>query len=297
MMDILSLAFVTRKTLAALSIFLLLLTLPYSAFAECYVTWNCGSSRQCAQLYGAASGRNGPFQSCSGFVQRDMASRCSCESSGGGVALPSNDPATALGTALGNALADAIFAPPTPKTPEQIEQERQADLARQKAEAERQQKIREYEEAQARAKKEKEAQLDREAQDSLALLGASAKSNLSDEELLAQSKKNNEKKSENYNKAFHHATQCISRNAGTTCSSGTAEQTMACVRDYNAGYDAGAKKVEIEMNEAYDAGYGAGVRGALDNGAADPRAVEGCRVQWIEAYSRGHFAGKTKKLK
>lgn len=275
---------------------LFLLVVPRAAFAACYVTWNCGGSGGCAQLYGAASGRNGPFASCSSFVQRDQVSRCTCEASNGGLGLPTNDPAAALGAAIGNALVDAILAPAAPKTPEQLEQERQDELARQKAAQERAQKIKEYEEAQARAKQEKELQLDREAQDSLALLGASAKAkpSLSDEELLALNGKNDEKKSDGYQKAFNHAVQCISRNAGTTCSSGTAEETAKCVRDYNAGYDAGAKKVEMEMAEAYDAGYGAGSKGAIDNGAADPRAIGGCRVNWIEAYSRGHFAGKEK---
>jgi hypothetical protein len=205
--------------------------------------------------------------------------------------LPSsNDPATALGTALGNGLFEMLTAPAQPKTAEQIEQERQAELARQKAEEERQQKIKAYEEAQENARRKKEEQLDQEAQASLDLLGAGAKPKaaLSDEELLGQNK------SANYTTAFNHAVQCVSRNAGPTCSHGTAEQTIACVADYNAGYEAGAKKVALDMKAAYDAGYTAGSKGTADNGAADSRAVGGCRVQWIETYSRGHFAGKTK---
>ena len=190
--------------------------------------------------------------------------------------------------------------PPRQMTPEEIEQQRQAEIARQKAEQERQQKIREYQEAEERAKREREAQLDREAQDSFVLLnsGAKPKSALSDEDLIGQDKKNkDEKKSEGYQKGFDHADQCISRNAGSTCSAGSAEQTVACVADYNAGYNAAAKKIEIVMKEAYDTGEATGGKGELANGPADPRGVGGCRTQWIEAYNRGYFSGKEKHSK
>lgn len=82
-----------RRSWAAL---LLVAALPLSARADCWVTWNCGSSRQCAQVYGGrASGRNGPFPSCSGWQKRDLHSNCTCGGGGGG-SLPTVNSGTGL---------------------------------------------------------------------------------------------------------------------------------------------------------------------------------------------------------
>jgi hypothetical protein len=157
--------------------------------AGCYVTWNCGSSGQCAQLYGSSSGRRGPFASCSGYVQRDMVSSCSCSST---PSLPAGgDPAVQLGTQIGNQLGDLFIQSltPQPKTPEQLEAERQAEIERQRREAKRQAKIQKYLDEQALKKQQKEADLDREAKDSLSLLDHKpAAVTMSDAELLGSNK-------------------------------------------------------------------------------------------------------------
>jgi hypothetical protein len=79
-----------------------------------------------------------------------------------------------------------LTAPAEPKTPEQIEAERQAQIQREQREAERQAKIQKYLDDETIKTQQKDASLDREAQDSLSLLGhkASAPPTMSDEELL-----------------------------------------------------------------------------------------------------------------
>ena len=164
------------------------------AYADCYVTWNCGGSAQCAQLYGSYSGRRGPFASCASFVQRDSVSSCTCGAATGAPALPAGgDPATVIGNQLGNMLFDVMTAPAQPKTPEQIEAERQAEIQRQQYEAERQSKIQKYLNEEAEKKRQKDAALDKEAQDSLSLLDhkRTAPAVMSDEDLLASSKNAN----------------------------------------------------------------------------------------------------------
>ena len=187
-----------------------------------------------------------------------------------------------------------------PLTPYQIQQmqiqqqqEQQAEIARQKAEQERQQKIQEYLQEQQQAKKVKEAKLDSEAQDGMGLLGSSSAPALSDQQLIGQNPNNDvADKSDGYQKGYNHAVNCVSRSAGSSCSAGTAQQTISCVQQYNVGYDAGSTKVQIAMKEAYQSGEVAGRNGQLSNGAADPRASGGCRTEWIESYNRGYFSGK-----
>jgi len=159
--------------------------------ADCYVTWNCGSSAACASLYGSYSGQRGPFSSCSDFVRRDQVSSCSCSASA--PSLPAGgDPAVQLGTQLGNQLGDLFIQSltPQPKSPAQLEAERQAEIERQRREAERQAKIQKYLDDQAAQKKQKDADLDREAQDSLSLLDhkPAAVVTMSDDELLGTNK-------------------------------------------------------------------------------------------------------------
>ena len=160
------------------------------SFADCYLTWNCGGSSQCASLYGGSSGRRGPFASCDGFVKQDNVGSCSC-SAGGNMNLPTgSDPAVVLGTAAGNLLWQVITAPAQPKTPEQIEAERQAEILRQQREAERQAKIQKYLNDEASKLQQKNENLDNEAQDSLSLLDrkSSVPVAMSDAELLGSSK-------------------------------------------------------------------------------------------------------------
>ena len=188
-----------------------------------------------------------------------------------------------------------------PLTPYQIQQmqlrqqqEQQEELEEQRAEQARQQKIQAYLQAKQQAKQAKEEKLDNEAENGLNLLGSSsAATGMTDQQLLGQNSNNDAaNKTEGYQKGFDHAINCISRSAGSSCSAGTAQQTISCVHDYNAGYNAGSTKVQALMNEAYQTGESAGRAGQIDNGAADPRSSGGCRTGWIESYNRGYFAGK-----
>jgi hypothetical protein len=290
-MDFFTIFFKVARAQTIFPILVFSTLIPNIAFADCYVTWNCGGSSQCAQLYGGSSGRRGPFPSCAGYVQRDAVSSCSCGAGGGGaVALPpSGDPATAIGTALGNMLFDALTSPSQPKTPEQIEAERQAELAREQAERERQQKIQNYVDEEARKKREKDAALDKEAEDALLLASphvAAAAEPLSDSDLIS-------KKTAAFTKGFEDGSGCFSQNAGPRCSGVTADQQQACVTDYRNGYEEGDKQRKVSMDEAYHAGRTAGAGGGdLSSGVADPRAQGPCRTSWIDNYSRGFIEGK-----
>ncbi len=95
-------------------------------------------------------------------------------------------------------------------------------------------------------------------------------------------------KTEVYSKAFEHASQCISHNAGTACSGSTAEQQQNCVSDYNAGYELGAKQKEFVLKEAFQAGQGAAKRGESNNSFGDKRATGPCRLEWIDSYKQGY---------
>jgi hypothetical protein len=95
-----------------------------------------------------------------------------------------------------------------------------------------------------------------------------------------------------FSKGFEAASQCYSQNAGPACVGVGADQQQACVAGYRAGYEAGDRKRQQVMDEAYRAGSGAGAAGGLANGASDPRAQGPCRVPWIEAYNRGYFQSK-----
>jgi len=171
---------------SAVAFALLILLSANISFADCYVSWNCGGSSQCAQAYGGSSGQR-PVASCSGWVRQDAVSSCSCSASGGASIPTSADPSVVIGTQLGNMLYDVLTAPAQPKTPEQIEAERQAEIARQQREAERQAKIQTYLNGEAAKQQKKNADLDKEAQDSMSLLDPkpAASVAMSDQDLLA----------------------------------------------------------------------------------------------------------------
>ncbi len=187
-----------------------------------------------------------------------------------------------------------------PLTPYQIQQmqlrqqqEQQEALEEQKAEQERQQKIQAYLQAKQQAKQEKETKLDNEAENGLNLLGSSsAATGMTDQQLLDQNSNSaTTNKTEGYQKGFEHAMNCISRSAGSSCSSGTAQQTIACVHDYNAGYNAGSMKVQVLLSDAYQTGEAVGRTGQANNGAADSRAKGGCRTEWRIRQIKRFLAG------
>ncbi len=271
-------------------IYIAALSIPHKAFAWCD---NCGANGCCRCPTGQAQCL-GSYSSC------EEACGLTTPVVGGGSSLPGVQGAFIQGVMNGLINGVRNSQQQRPLSPYQIQQlqleqqqEQQAEIARLKAEQERQQKIQAYLQAKEQAKKLKEAKLDREAQDGMDLLGSSPAPTLSDQELIGQSPNNDVRdKSEGYQKGYNHAMNCISRSAGSSCSAGTAQQTILCVQQYNGGYDAGLAKVQLAMKEAYESGEQAGRKGQLSNGAADPRASGGCRTEWIESYNRGYFAGK-----
>lgn len=102
-------------------------------------------------------------------------------------------------------------------------------------------------------------------------------------------------KSQSYAKGFEHASQCYSQNSGPACVGVTADQMQGCVSDYRGGYDAGTKQRTQVMDEAFQAGRGAGSSGGIANAASDARATGSCRTEWINTYNRGFFQGKQAK--
>ena len=98
-----------------------------------------------------------------------------------------------------------------------------------------------------------------------------------------------------FTKGFEHASQCISQNAGTSCSGEAASEQQNCVADYRAGYDAGNRQKVLAMEEALQAGLKAGANGELANGGSDARANGPCRIEWIESDNKGFFQGKNRK--
>jgi hypothetical protein len=129
-----------------LAVVALVLT-PSVVFADCYVTWNCGVNAACTQAYQVASGRNGPFPSCSGFKQTDLVSRCDCSPSSPSSAIPVGptplqqvqmDVARQVGASVGKALADALMGNPQQDAANQAEALRAQQAAAQAAEQQRQ---------------------------------------------------------------------------------------------------------------------------------------------------------------
>jgi hypothetical protein len=134
------------KELIFVAIAAIILT-PSVVFADCYVTWNCGGSAQCAQVYGSASGRNGPFPSCSSFKQVDAVSSCSCSGGSSSSPIPAvssslqqmqMDVARQVGASLGKALADALMGNPQQDAARQAESIRAQQAAALQAEQQRQ---------------------------------------------------------------------------------------------------------------------------------------------------------------
>lgn len=105
----------------------------------------------------------------------------------------------------------------------------------------------------------------------------------------------NQTMSDSYSKGFEHASQCISENAGPSCSGRTAEQQETCIADYRAGYFSGNKQKQLTLQEAILVGYGAAMRGEKDGAFTDQRAQGPCRLEWIESYKRGYLKGGAEK--
>lgn len=167
---------------------------------------------------------------------------------------------------LGNA-----FLTPTPAAPQKTSVELEAD----RVAAEK--RATEY----ARIEQERQFKKDQRVAPIFALLDPIP-------QLPSQNSSDKPAKSDYYTKAYEHASQCISRNAGPTCAGVTAEQQSKCVADYNAGYEAGAKERELNLTEAYQAGVGAAVRGEKQNAFADERAKGPCRIEWLDSYDKGY---------
>jgi len=276
---------------------------PSSALADCYVTWNCGSAA-CAQVYGSASGRRGPFASCADFQQVDNVGHCSCDSgaSGGSAAAP----APALGGGgltpeqqmgmqigvlgaqmLGQGLHQALFG-----DPEQAARE-QAARAAQEAEQRRVE-----EEKQRRFEAEKGRVLDQMGGGSSAMsFKDDAAPEARDASAPALEAKPAPKpmdprfKSPAFSSGFDAASRCASRSGGAACGAVPGDQLDACMDDYRAGYDFGAKQEAARLELAAKKGETAGASGKRDDAASDPDSGGDCRIQWVEAYNRGYFQG------
>ncbi len=169
-------------------------------------------------------------------------------------------------------IGNALLSPGTPKSPQQIEAERAAAL-RAAIEAER-------------LEREREQRRDARAQPMFALLDP-----VPDEPPPEATPA----RSSFFTKGFEHASQCISQNAGTSCSVANAAEQTTCIEDYRAGYSAGSIQRKLAMEEAFQAGLVAGTNGMLANGNSDARSDGPCRIEWVESYNRGHFQGKNRK--
>ncbi len=270
-------------------VFISLLSISHLAFAWCD---NCGANGCCRCPTGQAQCL-GSFSSC-----EEACGLVGPTGTGGSSNVWSGAQGAFLQGFMNGLRNSQTQRPLTPYQIQQMQiqqqQQQQEEIEAQKAEQERQEKIQTYLQAQQRAKQEKAAKLDNEAESGLSLLGAtSASTGMTDQQLLGQSSNANDTNTtKGYQKGFDHAINCISRSAGSSCSAGTAQQTISCVHDYNAGYDLGSKKVQALISDAYQAGETAGRTGQVNNGAADSRASGGCRTEWIESYNRGYFAGK-----
>jgi hypothetical protein len=99
--------------------------------------------------------------------------------------------------------------------------------------------------------------------------------------------------SQAFSKGFDHASSCISQNSGAACAGST---SPTCIADYRAGYDAGSKKQKLMMQEAFQAGKSAGANGEPMSGGESKSAAGPCRVEWIQQYNKGHWAGRHPKV-
>jgi hypothetical protein len=183
----------------------------------------------------------------------------------------------ALGLASMGILGNALLAPSTPETPQQAaaraENERAWAVQRSKADEE------------ARIK-EAAYQMQQDSI-SMALLDLAAVE-------FQQAATRPREVSQAFDKGFEHASSCISQNSGAACGGSTSE---TCIADYRAGYDAGKKKYNFLMEEAFLEGKRAGEKGEALNGASSPNANGPCRIEWIQQYDRGHWAGQHPKAK
>lgn len=102
-------------------------------------------------------------------------------------------------------------------------------------------------------------------------------------------------KSDSYSKGFEHASQCISQNAGTACVGASADQQESCVNEYRTGFDSGSKQKKLALQEAFQAGQGAAIRGEKDSSFTDKRAQGPCRLEWIDSYKQGFMNNNGKK--
>ena len=76
--------------------------------SDCYVTWDCNGSAQCAQVYGASSGSRS-VDSCAGFIQRDQVSQCTCGGPAQAVARYRSPEAALVSLHLVGALAGGLL--------------------------------------------------------------------------------------------------------------------------------------------------------------------------------------------
>lgn len=96
--------------------------------------------------------------------------------------------------------------------------------------------------------------------------------------------------SQAFSRGFEHASSCISQNSAAACAG---SPSPTCLSDYKAGFDAGAKKFKLIMDEAFQEGKRAGANGELANGAASKNSEGPCRYEWIQQYNRGHWLGRS----
>ncbi len=182
----------------------------------------------------------------------------------------------AMGLMSMGILGNALLAPSTPETPQQAA----ARIENQRIYAEQQAKWTE----EAR-QKELAYQMEQDSK-SMALLDLAAGE--------FQPPSQPVEVSQAFTQGFEHAGGCISQNSGAACAGSKSD---TCISDYRAGYDAGKKKFNLLMEEAFQEGKRAGAKGDVQKGGASPNAVGPCRYEWIQQYDKGHWAGKHPKAK
>ncbi len=65
--------------------------------------------------------------------------------------------------------------------------------------------------------------------------------------------------------------------------------------EYQDGFASGDKQRELRMEAAYRIGVAAVYSDEGDDAFNHPDAQGPCRIQWTQAYNRGHFQGKTER--
>ena len=275
-----------------LRIALAFLVLFFLAIDSAWAGWysNCAA---CKKHLGG-SGRMGPFSSQSACESARASGNFpwgSCYQLGGSSGGSSSNSYSGLeaaaysaGEAVGGLISNLLFGDPQKKAQERAQRELEAQRA---AEAAR----RRAEEAARRREQEHQALLSA----LLPVPGSAAAPAPDSASTGSQGQTAQAVYAAAWEKGLLDAEQCYPSNTFGYCAMVTPAEYENCVKGYQDGFASGDKQRELRMEAAYRIGVAAVYSDEGDDAFNHPDAQGPCRIQWTQAYNRGHFQGKTER--